>query len=58
MIKEIKIEYCPANQKYDGFIDKEWTGKWYTMKECLKNMLRRVERDEEEEVDPEFMRNV
>ncbi len=46
MIYEIKIVYCEANEKYDSFIDDEWTGKWYTLKECLKGVQEQITRRE------------
>lgn len=44
MIKEIIIKYCEANEKYDSYIDGEWTGKWYTLEECLKGINNRFKR--------------
>ena len=44
MIKEIRIEYCEANEKYDSFVDSKWTGKWYSIEEALKGTLIYLER--------------
>jgi len=48
MIKQIKIEYCEANGKYDSYVDGEWTGKWHTLPECLKIIARDMERKQNE----------
>ena len=44
MIKQINIEYCDANEKYDIFVDGEWLGKFYTLVEALKSVQKYNER--------------
>jgi len=44
MIKRIVIEFCEANQKYDSFIDDEWTGKWYDLETAMTGTIGRIER--------------
>lgn len=44
MIKEVKIQYDDANEKYYAFVDRELIGKFYTFEEVLKGLERHNER--------------
>ena len=44
-IKNVNVEYCEINGKYDLYIDGGWCGKWYDVESALKGAVRRIERE-------------
>ena len=43
MLQKLHIEYCKENGKYDVFVDDQYVGKHYYLKEALKNRFIEAE---------------